>query len=48
MLLFGKVNYNSIKELMDLIIEDNRIINFNSLTNTLSEQVSVLFFFRLS
>ncbi len=39
MLLFGKLNSNPIKELIDMILIDNQVIDFNNTSNTLNEQV---------
>ncbi len=46
MLLFGKLNSNSIKELKNLIIQDNQVVDFNNSSNTLNDQVD--FFFNLN
>lgn len=39
MLLFGKLNADPIKELINSITLDNQIIDFNNLTNNLNDQV---------
>ena len=39
MLLFGKTSSNSIKELIESIQEDNKIIDFNNSANILNDLV---------
>jgi hypothetical protein len=41
MLLFGKLNPNPIKELIESILADNRVLDFNKASSTLNEQVNI-------
>jgi hypothetical protein len=43
MLLFGKTNSNSIKELISLIQEDNKTFDFHNSANNLTDQVCQLY-----